>query len=73
LRDFNGEIHNCFSPRHGLRVTWHDHIYDFVICYECKSMLIYVDGRSVAGLALTGSAKTFDEILRAAHVELAKE
>lgn len=33
----------CFSPRHGVRVRDGEHVYDFVICYECGELDLHVD------------------------------
>jgi hypothetical protein len=36
----------CFIPRHGIRAIDSGHTIDCVICYECKNIDVYVDGRS---------------------------
>lgn len=33
----------CFSPRHGVRVREGEHVYDFVVCYECGELDLHVD------------------------------
>ncbi|MFT7487138.1 MAG: hypothetical protein ACI9F9_002997 [Candidatus Paceibacteria bacterium] len=49
-----GDVAMCFSPRHGLRAEHKGHQVDFVICYECLSMEIHLDG--VRHRVLTGQA-----------------
>jgi len=35
----------CFRPRHGLRARAKDTVVELVICYECRQLNVYVDGR----------------------------
>jgi len=40
----DGSVAACFNPRHGLSITKDGHVTDLVICFECLSMNVYVDG-----------------------------
>jgi hypothetical protein len=40
----DGSVAACFNPRHGLSFTKDGHVTDLVICFECLSLTIYVDG-----------------------------
>ena len=40
---------DCFNPRHGLRATVGQTLWELVICYECRSMQVYRDGEHVDG------------------------
>lgn len=33
----------CFQPRHALSVKTQDHLYDFILCFECGNMGLYED------------------------------
>lgn len=44
-----GTVADCFNPRHGLRVTVGETLWELVICYECLSMQVYRDGEHVDG------------------------
>jgi hypothetical protein len=71
VKDSDGTVAGCFNPRHGIRVTHQGKTAEFVICFECLSMMIYVDGKSTKGCLTTGSPQpTFDQVLRAAKVPL---
>jgi hypothetical protein len=72
VKDSDGSVAGCFNPRHGIRVTHKGKTAEFVICFECLSMMIYVDGKQVKGCLTTGSPEaTFDKVLAAAKVPLA--
>jgi hypothetical protein len=61
----------CFRPRHGIRVKFQGHIYDFVICFECHQCRWYIDDVEQEFIGLTGAPqKVFDSALRHASVEL---
>jgi hypothetical protein len=60
----------CFDPRHAIRFTDDSGDYEFLICFECKEMWVYVDGKRVAAVPISGSPDSFNEILKAAHVPL---
>ena len=45
----NGMVAACFNPRHGLTVTQGDEVWDLVICFECLSMQVYLDGERNGG------------------------
>lgn len=40
----DGSVAACFNPRHGIRVESPAGTCDLVICYECLSMQVFVDG-----------------------------
>jgi hypothetical protein len=71
IADNKGEVGKCFEPRHGIRVKHADKTVDFVICFHCKHIHVYV-GDKKTNLRTTGSPQTvFDGILKAAEVPLA--
>ncbi|MGH8518006.1 MAG: hypothetical protein ACREUE_11155 [Panacagrimonas sp.] len=43
----------CFRPRHGIRVTEKGKITDFIICFECYQMQVYVDDRPQKSILVT--------------------
>jgi hypothetical protein len=52
----------CFNPRHGRRAVSHNKRVDFLICFECYQVAIYVDGKFLAAIRTTASPQpTFDK------------
>jgi hypothetical protein len=64
--------YNCFNPRHGIRVTDGTTTYDFLVCFECQSMLLFSGEQQVAATGIRGSPTQLNAILSAANVPLAK-
>jgi len=65
---------DCFNPRHGIRVRRGDQGYDWVICFECFSTLVYdQEGNLVANHGTSSVVEPgFSSIYRAAGLELAE-
>src|SRR5262249_16713654 len=62
-----------FRPRQGIRVKTDGKPYDFVVCFECISVMLYKDKQRVKGFQVSGSpAATFNQVLRDAKVKLPK-
>lgn len=64
IRDSKGTSANCFNPRHGLRVSIEAATYDFVICFECMSVMCHGFNGDQEILVTGGPAERF-EALRA--------
>lgn len=63
----------CFSPRHGIRATHDGKTVQFIVCFECKSVL-YEVGELDGKLQISHFPEAlFDRVLRAAGVPLAKK
>ena len=60
----------CFNPRHGLRIYYKEHLYDFILCYECGGIVFYVDGKMVKALGAGGSPRILNDILIKANIPL---
>jgi hypothetical protein len=64
----------CFNPRHGIRVTHDGMTADFVICFECFQVVVYVTGDKEQRFLITASpAPVFNQTLQNAKVPLARE
>ena len=64
----------CFIPRHGIRMTSGRDTVDLVICFECLSVNVYVNDKREKGFLTTRDPQpTFDAVLKAAGVKLARE
>jgi hypothetical protein len=70
VADWDGSQANCFNPRHGLRVTASGHIYDFLLCYECRVLEIFKDGKSISDMGAQGPSKVLNDLLRKHHLPL---
>jgi hypothetical protein len=66
---------NCFNPRHGIQVKHEDKTAEFVICFECAQVHVaIIDGSQPQTFLISQSpTTTFNEVLRAAGVTLAKQ
>lgn len=72
VQENDGTVAACFEPRHGISVVSGESTTDLVICFECFSAQVYVDGARGEGFLTTGSPQpVFDEVLREANVPLA--
>ena len=61
----------CFNPRHGLRATLNGKTADLLICFECRQVETYINGKSVSHKNMNAApAEKFNEILTAACVPL---
>ncbi len=66
-----GMVAGCFNPRHGIRLKGDGKTVDLVICFECLSVEVYVDGEAKKGFLTTDEPqKEFDRVLKAADIKL---
>jgi hypothetical protein len=67
-KDNKGVSDRCFNPRHGLRVTHNKKTVEFLICFECLQVQVYVDGKRKEAddfLVTKSPQRTFDQFLKA--------
>jgi hypothetical protein len=63
----------CFIPRHGVRLKDGGKTVDLVICFQCLSVQVFVDGKQAKGFLTTKDPqKEYDAVLKAAGVKLPK-
>jgi hypothetical protein len=73
VKKHTSEGSGCFLPRHSLRVTAaNGKIYDFLTCFQCTKIEVYVGDKRIGGAGIVGSQKPLDDILTAAKIPLAK-
>jgi hypothetical protein len=64
----------CFDPRHGVRVIAKEKTIDFVICFECDGVAVYVNSKEVKLSPHPSNVqRDWDRLLRKAGVKLADE
>jgi len=74
IKENRGETMKCFNPRHGIRVTHDELTADFLICFECFQVMVYVTGEKEQRVLITDSpAPVFNQTLQQAKVPLARE
>src|SRR5262245_45845975 len=74
VEENKGDSMKCFNPRHGIRVTHDGMTADFVICFECFQVMVYVTGDKEQRFLITASpAPVFNQALQHAKVPLARE
>ena len=71
--DNAGIVAACFIPRHGLRLKSGKETVDLVICFQCLSIQVYINGNMAKGFLTSGDPQSeFDAALTAAGIQLAK-
>jgi hypothetical protein len=70
LSGWDGIIASCFDPRHAIRVTAGNHIYDLLLCYACHQLYVYEGDKLIASLGAAGSSKILNGVLTGAKVPL---
>ena len=74
VEENKGDSMKCFNPRHGIRATHDGKTADFVICFECFQVMVYVAGEKEQRFLITNSpAPVFNQTLQHANVPLARE
>jgi len=74
VEENKGDSMKCFDPRHGVRVTLDGRTADFVICFQCFQVLVYVAGENERRFLITDSpAPIFNRTLQEAKIPLARE
>ncbi|MDB5293445.1 MAG: hypothetical protein JWL69_4686 [Phycisphaerales bacterium] len=72
VRESDGRMMACFNPRHGIRVTRAGVTTDFAICFECRQIQVWRDGKEIAFFLTSESPQpVFDRVLQKANVPLA--
>lgn len=74
VMDYKGDGFRCFDPRHGLRVTAGGKTVDFVICFECANVRVYVGDENQTGFFIgPGPHDLLTKLLKDAKIELTRE
>jgi len=74
VEENKGDAMKCFNPRHGIRVAREGMTADFLICFECFQVMVYVTGEKEQRVLITDSpAPVFNQTLQKAKVPLARE
>jgi hypothetical protein len=69
VRDSDGSVARCFNPRHGISAKRGSQTVDLVICFECLSTDVYLNGQPTNGVATTAAPQpTFDKALDKARI-----
>jgi hypothetical protein len=70
FKNWDGLFAACFNPRHGIRVKSGDAVFDFVICFECQSVLVLKGEKRAGSFGITGNPGVLDALLKAAGIAL---
>jgi hypothetical protein len=70
VKNSDGVIIRCFSPRHGLKVKSAGEEFDVVICFECAAYHVYQKAKLISKGGLKGNGKEMNAVLAAAKVPL---
>jgi hypothetical protein len=55
----------CFEPRHAISIVSKGHRFDYLLCYACRGLEVFRDGKLVSDVLAFGSPDTLDALLRA--------
>lgn len=70
----SGQTAACFMPRHGIRASYHNQQFDFVICFQCYHVKWYRDGSQQTGFHPTDTpSPAFNAVLKQAEVPLPEQ
>ncbi len=73
IADYQGQPPaNCFDPRQALRIKSNGHVFDYLICFQCRGLSVWMDGKSIAGFPIVGSSKILNGFLAEAGIPQAK-
>ncbi|MBY0232173.1 MAG: hypothetical protein K2W96_23085 [Gemmataceae bacterium] len=73
IDDSDGTVAGCFNPSHGIRAKSGGKTVELVICYQCCSMTVHLDGKASGVLTTPSPSKLFNSILADAKVPLPKQ
>jgi hypothetical protein len=73
VAEYKGDGAKCFNPRHGIRVQYDGKTADFVICFECNQVRVYLAGDTgtvKSFLVSSSPAEVFNKVLKEAGITL---
>ncbi len=68
----DGTEAKCFWPRHGIRLTQSGKTIEYVICFQCRRLNEYIDGKASHKLTTKSPAAVLDKHLKDAGVSQQK-
>ena len=72
VRESNGSVAACFNPRHAIRASGGGHVTELLVCFECKAIEVFSDGKKTDYIPISSSQESvFDAVLQKAGVPLA--
>jgi hypothetical protein len=66
-------VGGCFKPRHGIRATDESGVYDLVICFQCRQLILHLPDGTQKYFLIDGSGAELNRILETANVPLPTE
>ncbi len=60
----------CFQPRHSIRAEHKGQTVDFLICFECRPIHVFVGGKKAVVYTTDSPQDAFDAVLKKANVPL---
>ena len=71
VAEYKQEGAKCFEPRHAIRATHDGKTADFLICFECAHVYVYVEGQPERrALVSHAPAELFNKMLKDAKVKV---
>lgn len=69
----DGTVAGCFNPRHAVLAKHEGKTYEVIICFECMSLLIQIDGKRVGSETITQAhSGYFNQLLTNAKLPIAE-
>jgi len=69
---FSIKTSSCLNSRQAVEIDSGEQKFDFLICYECRKIVVYENGKDLAGLEVSGEPSTLNRILAENGVPLSK-
>ncbi len=63
----------CFNPHHALMIKTPDHLYEYVLCYDCTQMEIYIDSSYISRIPTIGDPERMNALVVKAGMTLPKD
>ncbi len=74
VEGYSGIATRCFEPRHAIRASYRGTTVDFLICFQCVQVAVYVEDKRVTSFGTSQFPKSvFDGVLTEAKVPLAEK
>jgi len=69
----DGTVAACFNPRHAVQAVYNEKKYEVIICFECLSLEVRIDGKETESHTITRThSEFFNKLLTDAKLPIAE-
>ena len=62
---------DCFNPRHGIRISVNHQTYDYLLCYQCRKMMIFENNHEPIAQNTAGQPDVLNKMLSESNIQIA--